>query len=293
MIRKLAFRALKFVFRHLHGKRVDLGRLRLVRKTFDFLSGLLITDHVVSVDVRGQRMYITPHDSLLGRVLLFGGTWEAYQVNLFEETLSEGMVVVDIGANIGYYTLVAAARVGERGKVYAFEPEPSNYALLLKNIGANGYNNVLAVRKAVTNRTGTINLFLSGDTGEHSIGNDNQARRAIVVDSVSLDEFFRGNEYPVHVIKMDIEGAEMVALEGMVNIVTRNPGLKIFTEFCPEALEKAGFSPIAYLDRLREHGFELYLINGQRQRLEMVEIPHLVRMCRSTKSVNLLCQRPT
>jgi len=88
-------------------------------------------------------MYIDSRDTTVGTSLLKWGFFEKYETKLFKKSIKRGMVVLDIGANIGYYTLLAARLVGDEGKVFAFEPDPYNYSLLRKNIEANRYNNVI------------------------------------------------------------------------------------------------------------------------------------------------------
>ena len=89
------------------------------------------------------------------------GVNEKYETELFKKMVQDGMVVVDIGANIGYYTLIAAKLVGNKGIVYAFEPEPSNYELLCQNIAINGYTNVVPIEKAVSKTSGKTKLYVN------------------------------------------------------------------------------------------------------------------------------------
>ena len=132
---------------------------------------------------------------------------------------------------------------------------------------------------------------MAKDPSGHSIGSDNPHQRAIVVDSITLDEFFAGREYPIHVIKIDVEGAEMAVLQGMRNIIAKNRRLNIFTEFNPGALKRVGFSPIEYFQMLVDYGFNICVINEQKQSLEPAEINTVMAMCKSIEYVNLLCRR--
>src|SRR5207245_2930011 len=97
------------------------------------------------------------------------GVWEKDVTAYLMKLIESGMVVVDIGANVGYYTLLAAEKVGSHGKVLAFEPEPSRYALLEKNVRANDLKNVIPVQKAVSNKTGAARLYLDPrhNSGDH------------------------------------------------------------------------------------------------------------------------------
>lgn len=287
-IREFWFQLLGFVVRHFSGKGFE--RLSLVRKIYRFLTRNLIGEDIISVDVHGQKMYV---NATFGLTLLSTGTYESERLmtTLFTKLVTRGMIAVDVGAYVGYYTLLAARAVGDKGKIFCFEPEPSNYALLLKNIEVNSCNNVVPVRKAVTDTTGTVRLFMAKNPSGHSIVCDNPHQMAILVDSTTLDDFFTGREYPIHVIKIDVEGAEMAVLQGMKNIIAKNRKLNIFTEFSPEALKIAGCSPTEYLKKLTNYGFDIYLIDEKEQSLEPADVDRVMKACESTGYVNLLCRR--
>jgi FkbM family methyltransferase len=183
---------------------------------------------------------------------------------LFRKIVREGDVVVDLGANIGYFTMLAARLVGKDGRVYAFEPEPRNYDLLLRNIELNGYQNVTAIQKAVADRPGSVKLFICPyDTGHHTINKYdgiqayrpdyvNKRKEFIEVEQVSLDEFFQEVTTPVDVIKMDVEGSEMLALDGMERLIKRNDDLSMLVEFFPLLISKMGQSPEEFVRRILE-----------------------------------------
>lgn len=287
-VRQFWLQVFGFVVRHFSGK--GLERFPLAGRTYRFLTRHLIGEDTILVDVHGQKMYV---NAAFGITLLSAGTYlsERLMTNLFIGLLKEGMIVVDIGSHVGYYTLLAARAVGDKGKVFCFEPDPSNYALLLKNIEKNNYNNVVPVQKAVTDTTGSIKLFIAKDPSGHSIWSDNPQQKSIVVDSTTIDDFFAGRDYPLHVMKIDVEGAEMTVLQGMRNILAKNRQLIIFTEFNPGALTRAGFSPIEYLQMLINYGFNINAINEQKQSLEPTDISHIMKMCKNIEYVNLLCQR--
>ncbi len=112
------------------------------------------------VEVEGSRMYVHTEDEPLGRSLITLGSYERYETNLFKSMLTPGMKVIDVGANVGYYTLIAARAVGPTGRVFAFEPDPGNYELLLRNIELNGYRNIVASQCAVTGEASQIRLYI-------------------------------------------------------------------------------------------------------------------------------------
>ena len=200
------------------------------------------------IKIQGSKMYINVNDKDLEMRKTFqtyalNRIHEEATTNLFKRIIKEGDSVVDLGANIGYFTLLAAKLVGKNGKVYAFEPEPKNYNYLVKNIEFNGYHNVIPWQKAVSNRTSKTKLFIcSYDSGHHTINQSNGIKdykpeevgakiNFIEVETTTLDDFFKDKKESVDVIKMDVEGAEMLALSGMDRIIKQNKNLKMFIDF--------------------------------------------------------------
>ena len=152
----LAFAAFRRVVRALSG--LGLRRFGPIDRVYRGLFNRLRPDVAV---VGGHRLHVGPRDQVVAQGLLVRGAWEPFETELFEQALAPGMVVFCLGAHIGYYALLAARRVGPRGRVYAFEPSPENFRLLVKNVEANGYRNVIPVPKAVSNVTGRATLYLN------------------------------------------------------------------------------------------------------------------------------------
>jgi FkbM family methyltransferase len=116
------------------------------------------------------------------------GIWEPYETEVILRNLREGDVFVDIGANIGYYSVIAASAVGDNGKVFAFEPDPTNYDLLEQNIAANGFENVRAFRKAVSSSSDERYLYLcERNKGDHRLYDSRDSRTRIAVPCIDLD----------------------------------------------------------------------------------------------------------
>lgn len=191
------------------------------------------------------------------------GTWEPGVVSLFETMLAPGMAVVDVGAHIGYFSLLAAKQVEPLGRVFAFEPAPGNYDLLVRNIRLNGYRNIIPVQKAVSNREGKSPLFLHPGAVAHTLFANTFGKpdSTIEVETITLDRFFAVEGWPtVHLVKLDIEGAEPAALEGMAELLIRNPRIWLIVEFIPHILARAGTPPRRFVARLGELGFRIRLI---------------------------------
>ena len=230
--------------------------------------------------------------------LLKGEGYEKGTTRIFTALVKEGMNIVDIGANVGYYTLLAARRVGPHGKVYAFEPEPRNFRLLMENLRLNGYENVVAIQRAVSNESGTAPLFLSPRcSGAHSlVSTRDPGNETLAVETVTLDEFFKMEGYPaIQVIKMDIEGWEMEALDGMNKLITRSRPLTLIVEFYPWGLLGRGMRPLALTSKLMELGFALSVIDeetGQATPFAEYHCGQAVEFVEKNKgSVNLLCRK--
>ena len=139
------------------------------------------------------------------------GTYESHHTTLFEKTIKEGKIVFDIGAHVGFYTLLASLLVGPRGLVYAFEPLPGNLIYLKEHLRLNGIGNVVVVEAAVADSCGSA-AFQEG--GNRFMGRLCQ-RGDLRVKIISLDELVAQRELPVpDYLKIDVEGAEFLVLKG-------------------------------------------------------------------------------
>jgi len=121
------------------------------------------------VEIDGHKMYLDSEDSLR---LSINEEYDEFETKLIKKLITNGNTVIDLGANIGYYTLIFARLVGTQGKVFAFEPELNNFELLKKNITINGYENVIIINKAASDKIGKQELYLFEDNkAGHSILN--------------------------------------------------------------------------------------------------------------------------
>ena len=129
--------------------------------------------------------------------------------------------------------------------------------------------------------------------GDHRIYDSHDGREAITVEVTTLDAFFEKGQYPIDVIKVDIQGAEMAALQGMSEIVLKNDSLKIIIEFWPMMLQKFGFSPLEFLNKLIEYGFTLYVIASEEPWIKPASVTEIMNMCKGDEFLNLFCQKST
>jgi FkbM family methyltransferase len=154
------------------------------------------------------------------------GTYEAELQAATKNLVDPGDIVYDIGANIGFMTLLFAKRSGPKGHVYAFEALPTNIDRLLHNVKINGYQDrVTVIQAAVLDQSGEAELLIGPSTGmgkvTGSAGRSSvEYQESIRVEGLSIDDFVENSGIPLpNIIKIDIEGGEILALPGMINLL--------------------------------------------------------------------------
>lgn len=243
--------------------------------------------------VNGFRMYVACCDWAVAPIMMFSHTWEPEETNLCKQHIKEGMTVVDAGAYIGYYSLLASKLVGKRGKVYAFEPSLECSELLHRNIQLNGCKNIRVFEKAIADKMGYTTFYpnpnnLSGSTMfEHYSTTKSYRDLRVEVPIITLDEAI-GDER-VDFIKMDIEGGETKALSGMPKIIKNSPSLKMIIEVFPEGLVEAGSSLEEYIGFLQRH-FHLHSIGKGGLTSEM-GLWDIQKATKKAGVINLFCQK--
>jgi len=140
--------------------------------------------------------------------------------------------------------LIFAKLVGKSGVVFAFEPDPNNFALLKKNVKINNYHNVILVNKAVSNKTVKGKLYISEKSmGDHVIFNSQNGCKSIEIEITKLGDFFKNYNGRIDFIKMDIQGAEGGLVERMSSLLKKNKNMIILIEYYPYGLKKFGVEP--------------------------------------------------
>ncbi|MBS3100842.1 FkbM family methyltransferase [Candidatus Woesearchaeota archaeon] len=270
---------------------VSLASSGMAKKIVSFINKHFSPEKDIMVKVGMHKMYASTLDRIFALLLWKFSALEAFETKLLGKIVKKGMVVYDIGANVGYYTLIFAHLVGRKGRVYAFEPEPENYRLLLKNIRASNCRNVIAIKKAVSDKSGKVKFFVSeAYKGDHSMSDLGAGSKLIEVDSITIDNFVRNKAKPGF-IKIDVEGAEFLAVKGMGKLLDSGKGVKMVCEFYPKGLIKCGDSPGEFLSRLESHGFKIKLINEKKKRIEPIGSPSLIKLCSGSRYANILLER--
>ena len=270
--------------------------IKAIKKLFGYQIGLIkplkalhlyLTKNLKTrtANVMGHTMFLDRNDDLS---LSINGEFEPMETSIVKKMVKPGDYVIDIGANIGYYTLIMAKLVGETGKVFAFEPDPENVELLKKNVEYNGYKNVVIFPYAVSDQEGAIKLYLS-DTrhADNRIYDFGDGRKSIDIKAVRVDDMIADR---IDFIKMDIEGSEIGAIKGMKRIL-RDNNLSIISEFWPQGIKKFGYSAQEFLDILENLGYSFADANEETLKIDIVDKEYLLNKYKETEDVhtNILC----
>jgi len=225
---------------------------------------LLQTAATVHLARSGVRMILPPNWRGVGKLIYAFRDYYEPELLYLERVLSPGKVFVDAGANFGIYTLLASKIVGEGGRVISFEPSSRVFPVLRRNIELNGFKNVLAFPLALTDKPGRARLYYHSAVGCDSLGKDasfEQDAYAEEIETESLDDVLKRNFVGrVDVIKLDVQGAEELALRGASEIVTSMHPVVIF-EFFPEGAASLGLSPNGTWDFLEAQGYEFFIVD--------------------------------
>ncbi len=200
---------------------------------------------------------------------LYLNAYEPYFSELFRAQIPRGGVVLDIGANLGYYTLIASRNASQ---VIAFEPEPENGALLERTIAVNSLTHVTLIKSGVGANDEVRTLSLDPDNkGKHTLleSGENGAEQHRI-PMCTIDASLRSlGVARVDVIKMDIEGWEAHAFAGMTETLGVHHPI-LFFEYAPTRIGISGMSPIHMLETLQMLGYTLYAINEASKKIESI-----------------------
>ena len=242
-------------------------RARLYR-SLSWRLGLQLQEEAEVTIAGGSRMRVRT-DDMIGRVIAISGEWEPNVTAAFKRVLSPGDVCLDIGAHVGYYTLLASRLVGPEGHVYAFEPSPESYPRLRANVDLNGLRNVTTAQLAVGEEQGRAVLYVgaSYNTGLTTLDPVLAAKSTTplrethvdvgpVTSVVPREDFAR-----VRVIKIDVEWHELEVLRSLAPILDLGHELSVLVEFTPR--RAAPDAPSQFAALCQAHGFTVYeVLNG-------------------------------
>ena len=206
-------------------------------------------------------MYLDKDDSLHLSIR----DYAPFHKQFVKKIIQKDDVVIDIGAHIGYYTLLFSELVGEKGEVFSFEPVIESFELLEKNIKENNFTNVTAIQKAVSNETKLTKLFLTPNATTHKISNNDPSSEYIDVHSITLDEYFKEFDRNINFIKCVSQGADFAVIQGMQKLLKKMDNLKIMIAFSPPRLTEFGSDPSEFLKTLVDSNFFIYEVNWNKE----------------------------
>ncbi|MGI8678596.1 MAG: FkbM family methyltransferase [Jatrophihabitans sp.] len=238
--------------RYLAPLAIYLRRVPGLRWAVSAIEGRVLPDKPIEVGtIDGFRIFVDARDHAVARALISDGTWQRAEADVIRRVLAPGDVAVDVGANVGYLTGIMADAVGRSGRVYAFEPEPTNYAMLQRTIDANGWTQVRHHNVALGRGRSELSLKIDpSNWGNHSLASDaDRSGASVTVQVDSLDQLLADADLRrLKLIKVDVQGWEEHVLAGAQAAHGVKPMLLI--EFYPIALREAGSDPREFLHSL-------------------------------------------
>jgi FkbM family methyltransferase len=208
----------------------------------------------------GYQIYASPQDEAVGRHAL-ACLYEPHVTSVVRRALRRGMGMIDIGANIGVFSLMAAARVGPSGYVLAVEPNPANARLIEASRQVNGFDHLIVCQAAAGHEIGMLGLHSSDSNGTTSpVGTDALLHDARTVPALPIDSLVPARQ-AIDVVKIDVEGAEYLALQGCEGILRRWQPFLV-SELSPELLETiSGIDALDYLNWLMDLDYRIGVID--------------------------------
>jgi FkbM family methyltransferase len=225
------------------------------------------------VKVHGSYLLTDIHDNGIGTLLFLQDSYANGRVVEMQRLVKKGDIVIDVGANIGYFTVLLANLVGDGGKVYAFEPDQRSVNLLRQTIEMNYWKNVIVEQMAVSNKSGESLFYQTEAWTANTLVKDAHVS-STNVSTVTLDDYFPNSS--VDFIKMDMDGSEPLAIQAMTKLIKRSPNLMILAEYHPTNIRRYLSNPLEFIDIARQSGLELVaLLDSDTGRLPDTDVRRL------------------
>lgn len=241
------------------------------------------------VEIHGATVVLNPTDPVVSGALHFG-VYEKAETRFFQSACRDGMTFLDVGANLGYYTALAARAVGPNGRVLAVEPDPDSFGYLEQTIAANAVGNVEAFPVAASDAPAILPLYISTDNrGDNRLYASDEERPQVEVKARPLDALLRDNKIDtVDLIKIDVQGYEPKVIAGLRETITASPNLTLLTEFWPQGIDEAGEDANEFLQTLRELGLTLHELQPDGSLAELTDDTDLIARHQGRRYTNLI-----
>lgn len=198
------------------------------------------------------------------RISLVGQRYYEYAIMAYlKKNINKGDTFIDVGANIGFFTIFASGKVGQEGAVYAFEPSPVAYNLLQAHVHINRLNNVILSNIALLDEPGVLQMNVEDEGGRGNLRTTANFEKTVDVKGEAFDNLeFNIPNSANGFCKIDVEGAEMNVLNGMRNFINTHPNFTYIIEVTPSWLESFGSSVEEVFDMFVSNNFKLYTVHG-------------------------------
>lgn len=189
---------------------------------------------------------------------------DAFEIEILKKMVKQGDHVLDIGANIGFYSKILSGLVGQSGRIYCFEPDTTNFNYLKKNTAH--LNNLSLFNNAVSDKKDVIKIYKSKMLNvDHRTYPVSDYESVEEIHAVGIDELMAEGTIPrVDFVKIDIQGYELVAFKGMSGLLKNNRNIKIVAEYWPHGFKKAGSSAIELYHFFVNLGFKFSVMENNR-----------------------------
>jgi len=242
-----------------------------------------------SVRIGDATTILNPDDPVISGALFFG-VYEKGETAFVQRSLQSGMTVLDIGANVGYYTALATRAVGPSGRVIALEPDPQSFEYLEQTIAANKVGNVNAFQCAAADHEAKMTLHISKDNrGDNRLYEPDPKWPKITVTARPADDVLKESGIgSVDFIKIDVQGFEASVINGLQNTLAQSKKLTLLAEFWPKGLSDAGSDPKEFLERLRDHGLQLHELTPKGELVELDDFDNLIARHQGRRYTNIV-----
>lgn len=251
------------------------------------------------VQFKGFTFKVDPRDQIIAKKLTLYGSFEDYLGDLLTSLAIPNTVVVDVGANIGIHTVPLAKRVRHQGRVIAFEPDPDNYALLTENLKINSIGNVTVHQLALSSKAGPALLYQNtmnrGAMSLHpdNVYTDDKILAPVKIQTARGDDILKTLQQQISLLKIDVEGAEPLVLEGLRKTCLSNPSAAIVFEFFPPLVANFDVDPLEFLEHFeRRWGLRLSIIREDARRVQIASASAIWAEAKSaSRELNLLAHQ--
>ena len=258
------------------------GKNASVKKILHFFDLLFRSN---DVNVHGHKMFLTKKGF---EEYSTQGIYGELDTLAVERLIKPGDNVVDVGAAIGYFTLIFARSVGVNGMVFSFEPKTDRYEILLKNIKVNNYSNVKTEKKAIMENNKKITFFsrndgLAGLRYKNDLESiqqnldDSKHKIPVEVLTVELDDYLKKIDVieDISFMKIDVDGPELLVLQGSKSLL-KNKNLKILMEWDKALSKESGCNPSDMIDILIENEFKMFYPDFEKNKYYQVSKDELL-----------------